>query len=59
MMKSEEGKNLLMQARQANGAIRHLKAINEGDEKRGVFIRGKHLFTQGRIRAACRRGGGG
>jgi enoyl-[acyl-carrier protein] reductase II len=41
MMKSEEGKNLLMQARQANGAIRHLKAINEGDEKEGFLFAGQ------------------
>lgn len=41
MMKSEEGKNLLMQARSANGAIRHLKAINEGDEKEGVLFAGQ------------------
>jgi NAD(P)H-dependent flavin oxidoreductase YrpB (nitropropane dioxygenase family) len=41
MMKTEEGKNLLMQARQANGAIRHLKAINEGDEKEGFLFAGQ------------------
>ena len=41
MMKSEEGKSLLMQARQANGAIRHLKAINEGDEKEGFLFAGQ------------------
>jgi enoyl-[acyl-carrier protein] reductase II len=41
MMKSEEGKNLLMQARSANGAIRHLKAINEGDEKEGFLFAGQ------------------
>jgi enoyl-[acyl-carrier protein] reductase II len=41
MMKSEEGKNLLMQARQANGAVRHLKAIQEGDEKEGFLFAGQ------------------
>ena len=41
MMKSEEGKNLLMQARQANGAVRHLKAIKEGDEKEGFLFAGQ------------------
>ena len=41
MMKSEEGKNLLMQARQANGAVRHLKAIREGDEKEGFLFAGQ------------------
>jgi NAD(P)H-dependent flavin oxidoreductase YrpB (nitropropane dioxygenase family) len=40
-MKSEEGKNLLMQARQANGAVRHLKAIQEGDEKEGFLFAGQ------------------
>jgi enoyl-[acyl-carrier protein] reductase II len=43
MMKSEEGKNLLVQARQANGAIRHLKAINEGDEKEGFIFAGQSV----------------
>jgi len=41
MMKSEEGKSLLMQARQANGAVRHLKAIKEGDEKEGFLFAGQ------------------
>ncbi len=41
MMKSEEGKNLLMQARQANGAVRHLKAIQEGNEKDGFLFAGQ------------------
>ncbi len=41
MMKSEEGKSLLMQARQANGAIQHLKAIREGDEKEGFLFAGQ------------------
>jgi enoyl-[acyl-carrier protein] reductase II len=41
MMKSEEGKNLLMQARQANGAVRHLKAIKDGDEKEGFLFAGQ------------------
>jgi len=41
MMKSEEGKNLLTQARQANGVIRHLKAIREGDEKEGFLFAGQ------------------
>ena len=41
MMTSEEGKGLLIQARQANGAIRHLKAIKEGDEKEGYLFAGQ------------------
>lgn len=41
MMTSEEGKGLLMQARQANGAVRHLKAIREGDEKEGFLFAGQ------------------
>jgi enoyl-[acyl-carrier protein] reductase II len=41
MMKSEEGKGLVMQARQANGTIRHLKAIREGDEKEGFLFAGQ------------------
>ncbi len=41
MMKSEEGKSLLMQARQANGAVQHLKAIREGDEKEGFLFAGQ------------------
>jgi enoyl-[acyl-carrier protein] reductase II len=43
MMKSEEGKNLLAQARQANGAVRHLKAINDGDEKEGFIFAGQSV----------------
>jgi len=43
MMKSEEGKNLLMQARQANGAVRHLRAIREGDEKDGFLFAGQSV----------------
>jgi NAD(P)H-dependent flavin oxidoreductase YrpB (nitropropane dioxygenase family) len=43
MMKSEEGKNLLIQARSANGAIHHLKAINEGDEKEGFIFAGQSV----------------
>jgi NAD(P)H-dependent flavin oxidoreductase YrpB (nitropropane dioxygenase family) len=30
-----------MQARQANGTIRHLKAIREGDEKEGFLFAGQ------------------
>jgi len=41
MMKSEEGKSLLMQARQANGTIKHLKALREGDEKEGFMFAGQ------------------
>ncbi len=41
MMRSEEGKNLLRQARQANGAVRHLKAIKQGDEKDGFVFAGQ------------------
>lgn len=43
MMKSEEGKNLLIQARSAHGAIRHLKAINEGDPKEGFIFAGQSV----------------
>jgi NAD(P)H-dependent flavin oxidoreductase YrpB (nitropropane dioxygenase family) len=43
MMKSEEGKNLLIQARSAHGAINHLKAINEGDEKEGFLFAGQSV----------------
>ena len=43
MMKSEEGKNLLIQARSANGAIHHLKAINEGDQKEGFLFAGQSV----------------
>jgi enoyl-[acyl-carrier protein] reductase II len=43
MMKSEEGKNLLIQARSAHGAIRHLKAINEGDQKEGFIFAGQSV----------------
>jgi NAD(P)H-dependent flavin oxidoreductase YrpB (nitropropane dioxygenase family) len=43
MMTSEEGKGLLVQARSANGAIRHLKAINEGDEKEGFLFAGQSV----------------
>jgi len=42
MMRSKEGnKNLLVQARQANGAVRHLKAIKEGDEANGFLFVGQ------------------
>ena len=41
MMKSEEGKSILVQLRQANGAVRHLKAIREGDEKEGFMFAGQ------------------
>jgi enoyl-[acyl-carrier protein] reductase II len=41
MMRSEEGKGVLIQARSANGAIRHLKAIKEGDEKEGYLFAGQ------------------
>jgi enoyl-[acyl-carrier protein] reductase II len=43
MMKSEEGKGLLIQALSANGAIHHLKAINEGDEKDGFLFAGQSV----------------
>ncbi len=43
MMTSEEGKGLLIQARSANGAIHHLKAINEGDEKEGFLFAGQSV----------------
>jgi enoyl-[acyl-carrier protein] reductase II len=43
MMTSEEGKGPLILARSANGAIRHLKAINEGDEKEGFLFAGQSV----------------
>lgn len=43
MMKSAEGKGLLIQARSADGAIRHLKAINEGNEKEGFLFAGQSV----------------
>jgi enoyl-[acyl-carrier protein] reductase II len=43
MMASEEGKGLLIQARSATGAIHHLKAINEGDEKEGFLFAGQSV----------------
>jgi len=43
MMKSQEGKNLLIQARSAHGAVRHRKAINEGDEKEGFLFAGQSV----------------
>ena len=43
MMKSEEGKNLLIQARSAHGAIHHLKAVNEGDQKEGFIFAGQSV----------------
>jgi len=43
MMKSDEGKNLLIQARSAHGAINHLKAINEGNEKEGFLFAGQSV----------------
>jgi enoyl-[acyl-carrier protein] reductase II len=43
MMKSDEGKNLLIQARSANGAIHHLKAVNEGDQKEGFIFAGQSV----------------
>jgi enoyl-[acyl-carrier protein] reductase II len=41
MMRSEEGSPLWVQARQAAGARRHLKAIREGDEKEGILFAGE------------------
>jgi len=41
--KSEEGRSVLMQARQANGMVKHLKAINEGDGKEGILFAGQSL----------------
>ena len=43
MMKSDEGKNLLIQARSAHGAIHHLKAINEGNQKEGFLFAGQSV----------------
>jgi enoyl-[acyl-carrier protein] reductase II len=41
MMRSEEGSPLLVQARQAAGTRRHLKAINEGNEQEGILFAGE------------------
>lgn len=41
MMTAEEGSPLWVQARQAAGARRHLKAIFEGDEKEGILFAGE------------------
>ncbi|OGP65891.1 MAG: hypothetical protein A2170_03095 [Deltaproteobacteria bacterium RBG_13_53_10] len=43
MMKSEEGKNLLIQARAADGAIHHLKAVHEGDKGQGFIFAGQSV----------------
>jgi enoyl-[acyl-carrier protein] reductase II len=43
MLKSEQGKNLLIQARAADGAIHHLKAIQEGNEKEGFMFAGQSV----------------
>ncbi len=43
MMRSEEGKNLILQACSANGAIHHLKAIKEGNEKEGFIFAGQSV----------------
>ena len=43
MMKSGEGKNLLIQARSANAAIYSLKAINEGNQKEGFLFAGQSV----------------
>ncbi len=41
--RSAEGRSVLMQARQAQGAIHHLKAIEQGDEKEGFLFAGQSL----------------
>ncbi|MBM4446739.1 MAG: nitronate monooxygenase [Chloroflexi bacterium] len=41
MMRAEEGSPLWVQARQAAGARRHMKAIYEGDEKEGILFAGE------------------
>lgn len=41
MMRSDEGSPLWVQARQAAGARKHLKAICEGDEKEGILFAGE------------------
>jgi len=58
---SEEGRSILMQARQANGMVKHLKAINEGDEKEGILFAGQSLggirdipTCQGLIERMCK-----
>lgn len=41
MIRSDEGRSLLMQARAAEGAIHHLKAINDGNVKEGFLFAGQ------------------
>ncbi|MBM3118865.1 MAG: nitronate monooxygenase [Chloroflexi bacterium] len=41
MMRADEGSPLWVQARQAAGARRHMKAIYEGDEKEGILFAGE------------------
>lgn len=41
MMRSDEGSPLWVQARQAVGTRRHLKAIYDGDEKEGILFAGE------------------
>jgi enoyl-[acyl-carrier protein] reductase II len=43
MKKAEEGRSLMVQARSANGAVRHLKAINEGDVEGGFLFAGQSV----------------
>jgi len=43
MEKSEEGATLLMQARAAVGAMKHLKAIHEGDVNGGILFAGQSI----------------
>lgn len=43
MKKAEEGRSLMVQARSANGAIKHLKAINEGDLEEGFLFAGQSV----------------
>lgn len=41
MMRADEGSPLWVQARQAVGARRHMKAIHDGDEKEGIMFAGE------------------
>lgn len=43
MKKGEEGRSLMVQARSANGAMKHLKAINEGDMEEGFLFAGQSV----------------
>jgi NAD(P)H-dependent flavin oxidoreductase YrpB (nitropropane dioxygenase family) len=41
MMRSDEGSPLMVQARQAAGTRKHLKAVFEGNEREGILFAGE------------------